>query len=175
MPLVGSFVGAVCDLARARLTTRFVCVHFAPHMSPKSVAARVANYDRLTSHLRFPSLPANASKVSPNRHKAKPFPRTSFNTTNHLFLFGDLNYRLSATSSGDELPPPDIFRTMVKDLDKKGESWEELNAYDQLKEVQKTGKSLVGFEEVPLGRFAPTYKRVIGRPAEYRFVLSSDS
>ncbi|CDZ97266.1 Inositol-1,4,5-triphosphate 5-phosphatase (synaptojanin), INP51/INP52/INP53 family [Phaffia rhodozyma] len=145
----------------------FVCAHFAPHANAKAVASRIGNYERLTTHLRFPSLPSNVSSGVYTRSPGKKFPRSSFNTTNHVFLFGDLNYRLSSTSQGKDFPPDNVFRQMMADLDRAGRSWGGLAVYDQLGDVQRTGKSLVGFNEVPLGEFGPTYKRVIGNPAAY--------
>ncbi|KAL7416197.1 hypothetical protein BDY24DRAFT_381316 [Mrakia frigida] len=144
----------------------FICAHFAPHA--QNIADRIANYDRLTSRLLFPlHPPSNQTPIT-----------TQINASSHLFLLGDLNYRLGTTPApgGAYLPAPKDLRDLIVagvSIEKEGQlGWESLKKWDTLKMIQTQGRSLGGFEEGDIAGFPPTYKFEIGKAGVYRFVPS---
>ena len=164
-----------------RLLFRFVCAHFAPHPGRKNIALRVEQYNRLASRLIFPLHP--------------PIPRiepidSQMNACSHLFLLGDLNFRLegSASIEGAPGPLPDSseLRGFIQDraaIDgslvqgSKGQTpWGDLKKWDSLTMLSQQGKCAGGFSEGEIGAFAPTYKFEIGQVGVYRSVFDfSDS
>lgn len=64
--------------------------------------------------------------------------------TNHLFIFGDLNYRLNANPA-----------QKIVDLDK-------LASHDQLTQEMRKGNTMIGMNEGAFSTFLPTYKYHIG-------------
>lgn len=76
----------------------------------------------------------------------------------HLFVAGDLNYRLSKTS-----PPPDAtFPTLNPDS---GDYFPQFLSRDQLLAEKLAGRTLHGLSEAPI-RFPPTYKLNIVKAKE---------
>ena len=154
---------------------RFVCAHFAPHPGSKNIALRIENYRRLASHLVFPLHP--------------PIPRiqpidSQINASSHLFLLGDLNFRLeglgSLAGAPGPLPESAELRNFISDraaIDgslvqgSKGQTpWGDLQKWDSLAVLIKQGKCAGGFDEAAVGAFAPTYKFEIGQVGVYRSV-----
>jgi hypothetical protein len=89
--------------------------------------------------------------------------------TSHLFIMGDLNYRLS------KLPPrgypsdgkagDDILALEEERLD--------MVQNDTLRREQREGRAFGGLREGDLSRFAPTYKRIVGQVDGYsRYVVN---
>lgn len=84
--------------------------------------------------------------------------------TSHLFIMGDLNYRLT------KLPQAGVYPTengKGKDLIALEREREALVALDTLKHEQNRGNVFGGMREGDLTRFAPTYKRVVGQVEGY--------
>ncbi len=73
----------------------------------------------------------------------------------HLFWFGDLNYRINIENHAT------IFQHIEH------HRWDELLKYDQLSVARRDGKVFGGFVEAPIN-FAPTYKYRVGS-AQYSF------
>jgi hypothetical protein len=120
----------------------------------RNLESRVADYERLTSNLLLPSSP----------HAAPGTPKTQINQSTHAFLLGDLNFRLAPPLElkGKEALGPALERCAAEG------DWSSLVAYDQLLKVRSEGRAAGGWEEAPLGGFAPTYKlRPNGKEGEY--------
>ena len=83
--------------------------------------------------------------------------------TSHLFVMGDLNYRLSrmpSTGWPSEPRESDDVQQLEKDR-------LEMVQLDTLKAEQAAGRVFGGLREGDLSRFAPTYKRVVGQVEGY--------
>lgn len=120
----------------------FVGCHLTAHAD--NLPARIADYARLTSNLLLPSSP----------YDAPGSPKTQINDSTHAFLLGDLNFRLAPPA---ELAKPGALAPELKSCAAQGD-WTSLTAFDQLLEVRSKGQAVGGWEEAPLGGFAPTYK-----------------
>lgn len=72
----------------------------------------------------------------------------------HLFVAGDLNYRLSKTA-----PPSDAVFPVVDDAESE-HYYTRFLARDQLTSEKQAGRTLHGLSEAPI-RFPPTYKYVV--------------
>ena len=66
----------------------------------------------------------------------------------HVFFFGDLNYRLAAP-----------MEAVLDIIEEDQPEWTRLHVVDQLREEQNNGRVLSGFNESP-PLFAPTFKRI---------------
>lgn len=128
----------------ASLTRRsFVGAHLAAHDS--GLAQRNLNYQTIMSSLVFqPS--ASLDEYRQICHSS------------HLFLLGDLNYRLAR-------PMPDVMRVLEDGENDPAKTAERasLVEIDTLHQEQSRGHALVGLREGDLSTFAPTYKRVLGQ------------
>ena len=69
----------------------------------------------------------------------------------HIFFFGDLNYRIAM--------PLEAVLDIVDDDRQSMPPWQKLHAQDQLREELANGRVLTGFSETP-PLFAPTFKRI---------------
>lgn len=97
-------------------------------------------------------------------HAAPGTAKSQINHSTHAFLFGDLNFRLAPPSEqkSKEALGPALERCAAEG------DWSSLVAYDQLLKVRSEGRAAGGWEEAPLGGFAPTYKlRPNGKEGEY--------
>lgn len=79
--------------------------------------------------------------------------------TSHLFLLGDLNFRVD---SPPDLTAPAILQQLTT---KSGRA--ALAAHDQLKREHTAGNVFRGLREGEFWDFEPTYKRIIGDVAGY--------
>lgn len=70
-----------------------------------------------------------------------------------VFWLGDLNYRLQPLEDLDQREA--MLETVCREIDR--QNWEQLVEYDQLKQQQRLGLVLAGFEEEALC-FPPTFK-----------------
>ncbi|KAH8886712.1 DNase I-like protein [Thozetella sp. PMI_491] len=93
-------------------------------------------------HPDFPDLTAT--------HHAALHDMSLFKPTSHLFIGGDLNYRISSTTP----PPLAIFPSFDPDSDNHYPAFLER---DQLTEERKANRTFHGLSEAPV-RFGPTYK-----------------
>ena len=165
----------------------FVCAHLAAH--DHNVPRRNRDWKNIVSRLVFPpdsveplpSLqvaapssrggPANLDKLKDEYSKKRDSrpgkaldnKEHSIYNTSHLFVLGDLNYRIAVG-----VPPLSSEKSlargplMKKDVGFKVamEEWELLSTYDQLSIERQAGKVFHGLTESPLGgiKFGPTYK-----------------
>ena len=86
-------------------------------------------------------------------------PSTPYDTS-HLFLLGDLNFRVEA--------PSDLSSSSVVEQLTTKAGRESLAAYDQLRREHKAGAIFRGLREGEFWDFAPTYKCIIGDVAGYK-------
>ena len=118
-------------------TLTFVCAHLEAY--DHNIPRRNAQYREILSSLVFRSGDALAS------------PAQVFDTS-HLFIMGDLNYRLSQRPTSD----PSLSKDHA-----------ELLKFDTLQKEQREGRAFGGLTEGDLSQFAPTYKRVVGQVDGY--------
>lgn len=83
--------------------------------------------------------------------------------TSHLFVMGDLNYRLvSVPSSGYPREPKEDEDVLTIEKERM-----EMVDLDSLRKEQREGRVFGGLREGDLSRFAPTYKRIVGQVEGY--------
>ncbi len=116
------------------------------HLAAKEEEVGARNFD-LISILRRMDSPDYASSRSGDSSFVVPL----FHRYDHVFFFGDLNYRLI---------PPDAqlyerFNWVAERID--AGDYSSLTSVDQLQYEQARKKAFVNFQEAPI-RFAPTYK-----------------
>lgn len=92
----------------------------------------------------------------------------------HVFLLGDLNYRLAADPSASGHPAgrgpraaAEAFDAAVRRLISQAR-WSELVRSDQLTSAIARGEVLYGWSEGGLGGFPPTFKLVVGQRDVYK-------
>lgn len=83
--------------------------------------------------------------------------------TSHLFIMGDLNYRLVKLPTETSLKESQAFDDET-DMRK---ARAELIELDTLKREQAAGRVFGGLREGDLTNFAPTYKRIVGQVNGY--------
>jgi hypothetical protein len=127
---------------------RFVCSHLEAH--DHNIPTRNAQYKRIMSSLIFRSSDPLST------------PYQIFNTS-HLFIMGDLNYRMKRLPSSG-WPREGKESDDVLQLEKERVEMVEL---DTLREEQREGRVFGGLREGDLSRFAPTYKRIVGQVDGY--------
>ncbi|OCF40489.1 hypothetical protein I317_05727 [Kwoniella heveanensis CBS 569] len=129
-------------------TFTFVNTHLEAH--DHNISRRNAQYQNILSSLVFTTSDPLAE------------PSQIFDTS-HLFIMGDLNYRLSKSPPAEYLregtPSDDILV-----LEKERVAMFEL---DTLRREQREGRVFGGLREGDLTRFAPTYKRIVGKVEGY--------
>lgn len=132
----------------AVVDVRFISAHLEAH--DHNLKLRNANYQMLLRGLVFP---ATAVLDRP----------TQIHETSHLFVMGDLNYRLA------RLPKAGVYPTTETDLNPAGLFSErtELVELDTLRAEQRGGRVFGGLREGDLRNFAPTYKRINGAVKGY--------
>ncbi|KAJ7120487.1 Endonuclease/exonuclease/phosphatase [Mycena crocata] len=133
-------------------TFTFVCAHLTAH-APK-LAERLADWQHIVGTLLFPS---GQKGVEP----------TTLYTTSHLFLLGDLNFRLV-------LPPEHPLAGASAELGaalSNHDAREALKEHDQLLCVRRDpatkGKAFVGLREGEFWRFKCSYKYHLGEVDKY--------
>lgn len=81
--------------------------------------------------------------------------------TSHLFIMGDLNYRLERLpkTGGKAIYPLENKEGSLVEIEQQRADMLEL---ETLRQQQRAGKAFGGLREGDLTRFAPTYKRIVG-------------
>ena len=122
----------------------FLCCHL--EANDHNIPRRNAQYRTILSSLIFRS-------SDPLAQPAQIF------ETSHLFVMGDLNYRLSRLPSTGYPTEGKMSNDMIA-LEKQRDEMVEI---DTLRKEQREGRVFGGLREGDLTRFAPTYKRVVGQ------------
>lgn len=133
-----------------RLTNSFVATHLEAH--DKNIKKRNEQYNEILSSLVF------YPNDTPGKHRTQPF------ETSHLFIMGDLNYRLTRLPTPGVYPMENHAATNVESLRRERA---QLVSFDTLKKEQALGNAFGGMREGDLTRFAPTYKRIVGQVDGY--------
>ncbi|WRT66259.1 uncharacterized protein IL334_003212 [Kwoniella shivajii] len=126
----------------------FVNAHLEAH--DKNLSRRNAQYENILSSLVF----------QPSDPLAEPY---QIFDSSHVFIIGDLNYRLSSQ------PPTGYLRDGKKNddvLTLEKQRFEMVDL-DTLRKEQREGRVFGGLREGDLTRFAPTYKRIVGQVEGY--------
>jgi hypothetical protein len=131
------------------------------HLTPfdNKLKQRLADYRHIVERLLF-------SPISPD----SKVPSTLYETS-HLFLFGDLNFRL-------DLPKDHglYHKRFSQDFSQAIDSEqvrEELKEFDQLTVERRKGTVFVGLHEGEFWKFKCSYKYKIGEVDKYRYSRSS--
>lgn len=127
---------------------RFVNCHLTAHQH--KLKQRLADYQHIVSTLLF-------SPVSPNSKQ-----RSTLYETSHLFLLGDLNFRLEIPSSH----PLCVNEGFAQAIDYE-KTREELREFDQLTVERRKGTVFVGLREGDFWRFKCSYKYQLGAVDTY--------
>lgn len=130
-------------------TLTFVSAHLEAH--DHNIELRNEQYNTILSSLVFDGGDAL-------QHPRQPF------DTSHLFIMGDLNYRL------ERLPVPGVFPSENKsgaDMVSLEKERAAMLPLDSLRREQAAGRVFGGMREGDLTRFAPTYKRIVGQVEGY--------
>ncbi|OCF74753.1 hypothetical protein I204_05135 [Kwoniella mangroviensis CBS 8886] len=125
----------------------FVNTHLEAH--DHNIPRRNTQYQNILSSLVF----------QPSDPLAEPY---QIFDSSHLFIMGDLNYRLSKRPSAESLREGDARDDIQLEKERN-----EMIMLDTLKREQNAGRVFVGLREGELNRFAPTYKRVVGQVEGY--------
>lgn len=131
------------------LTPSFVSAHLEAH--DHNIALRNEQYNTILSSLVF-------GGGDPLQHPLQP------QDSSHLFIMGDLNYRL------ERLPVLGVYPTETgpgADLLALEKERAHMLQLDTLKREQAAGRVFGGMREGDLTRFAPTYKRIVGQVDGY--------
>jgi hypothetical protein len=144
------------------LRTRFVCAHLTPHAH--KLKSRIRDWDHIVGRLLFP----------PTRNASASF--STLYETSHLFVFGDLNFRVvlpsdhphyGAAKQGD-------FANVLE----RYEDRENIKEYDQLIQERRRGNVFIGLREGKFWDFKCSYKYINGEVDRYRYgdiLVASDA
>ena len=136
--------GVAVTLSLGRTTFCFVTAHLAAHQGERGqLLERNRDSARILQNL-----------LGDERDACTCF--------DHLFFFGDLNYRLGSAELPDKVSTarPDSIKVWQEIADEIcAQKWEALYARDQLKDQIRSGKAFFGFDDGGPLRFAPTFKR----------------
>ena len=124
--------------------------HLTAHQ--RKLKERIADYQHIVSTLLFSS----GSKLNSTLYE-----------TSHLFLSGDLNFRLDLPPS-HPLSSLDNFATAIESETTR----EELKEFDQLTLEKRKGTVFVGLREGEFWKFKCSYKYHLGEVDEYEWVFS---
>ncbi|EAU88747.2 skeletal muscle/kidney enriched inositol 5-phosphatase [Coprinopsis cinerea okayama7 len=130
----------------------FVNCHLTPH--DHKLQHRLNDYKHIVSTLLF-------KPISPSSH----VPSTLYDTS-HLFVFGDMNFRLDTPVSTSIVSPKKDFAAFEESLDKPTFR-EEVKEYDQLLVEKRKGNVFVGLREGEFWKFKCSYKYKIGETDRY--------
>ncbi len=136
--------------------SRFVCAHLTAH--EEKLADRIYDYNHIVGTLLFPPL-----------HSSQRTSKSTIYDTSHLFIFGDLNFRV-AIPAGHPLfdfhKGPDASKAIEPEATR-----ESLKEFDQLLTERRKGSTFVSLREGDFWRFKCSYKYILGQTDSYRFVL----
>ncbi|RXW22318.1 hypothetical protein EST38_g3518 [Candolleomyces aberdarensis] len=132
-------------------TFTFVNCHLTPFNH--KVKQRLNDYKHIVSTLLFP--PSSAKSKAPS----------TLYDTSHLFVFGDMNFRV-------DLPSTHPLSALVKtsqfsEAISSGSSREELKEFDQLTNEKNKGNVFVGLHEGEFWKFKCSYKYKVGEVDQY--------
>jgi len=116
----------------------FVTAHLAAHTY--NLSQRLRDFHTIVSQLLFAPLDGSS-------HPSQIY------ATSHLFLFGDLNFRL--------VQAPEVSQLQSAD------GLEQLREYDQLSMAKEAGRTMHGLHEGEFWKFKPTYKYILGSEDRY--------
>lgn len=134
---------------------RFVNCHLTAF--DHKLQQRIADYKHIVGTLLFPSVSAESSK-----------PSTLYETS-HLFLLGDLNFRLALPETHPlhiKQKTPEFLQAIESER-----SREELKEFDQLTIEKRKGNIFVGLREGDFWKFKCSYKYKLGEVDKYRYVF----
>ncbi|KAG9019560.1 hypothetical protein FRB90_000468 [Tulasnella sp. 427] len=124
----------------------FVSVHLTAHTH--NLAQRLHDYIHIVRTLLFPAFAS----------KPRPGPDTIYDST-HLFLFGDLNFRLVRQEG--------LSYTDIQEKAASAEGRRELAALDELTVEMQNGTVCNGLHEGDFSAFKPTYKYLLSSETDY--------
>ncbi|KAL5529679.1 hypothetical protein ACEPAG_5664 [Sanghuangporus baumii] len=133
-------------------TFTFVNAHLTAHSG--NLEQRILDYKQIVGTLLFPPLSASSKT------------RTTIYDTSHLFFLGDLNFRLTFSSSpsitppenGDASQPAQEMKAQLIEWLKDDFEREKLKEYDELFVERRNGRVFVGLHEGDFWQFKCTYK-----------------
>lgn len=134
---------------------RFVNCHLTAF--EHKLQQRIADYKHIVGTLLFPPVSAESSK-----------PSTLYETS-HLFLLGDLNFRLALPETHPlhiKQKTPEFSQVIESER-----SREELKEFDQLTIEKRKGNIFVGLREGDFWKFKCSYKYKLGEVDKYRYVF----
>lgn len=139
--------------------SRFVNCHLTPF--DHKLKQRIADYNHIVRTLLF----------APSSHGSKG-PSTLYESS-HLFMFGDLNFRLDIPQTDDLFSKrhTEEFSHAIEDE----KTREELKEFDQLTIERRKGTVFVGLHEGDFWKFKCSYKYKLGEVDKYRCVFFSYS
>jgi endonuclease/exonuclease/phosphatase family metal-dependent hydrolase len=152
-------VGIACPNAADTLNLTFAAAHLAPMES--NISARNKDWENLVRNLVFVNdddsayssseetpLLASTSAEAPTGHDGL------FSAGNHVFFFGDLNYR-----TNDAPPGPDDHKSYPQPTSSEASPthYRQLFKGDQLTREKEANRTLHGLQELEI-TFPPTYK-----------------
>src|SRR5258707_11134115 len=130
-------------------SSRFVNCHLTAHQH--KLKDRIADYAHVVSTLLF-SLVFSGSKLSSTLYQ-----------TSHLFLLGDLNFRLDIPSSHPLSATKDFAQAIESETTRK-----ELKEFDQLTVEKRKGTVFAGLREGDFWKFKCSYKYHLGEVDMYK-------
>ncbi|KAG8762664.1 hypothetical protein FRC12_008928 [Ceratobasidium sp. 428] len=122
----------------------FVCTHMTAHAH--NLRSRLNDWEHIVKNLLFSQSTGQ-----------------SIYSTSHLFVFGDLNFRLDAPAVDDQMFSRD---TLVAQLIT-SEGRKQAREWDQLRREMKAGNVLHGLREGDFWDFPPSYKYISGEQHTY--------
>lgn len=128
---------------------RFVTAHLTAHTEYHE--QRIKDYKHIVQSLLFSPTPPYSSIR----------PSTIYDTS-HLFVFGDMNFRLRKSEVHDE--------AWIRSALDANEDWKKLSELDELSREMQNGRVFQGLREADFSSFKPTYKYQIGSTTAYRSV-----
>ena len=126
--------------------------HLTAH--ERKLKDRIADYEHIVSSLLFSPV-SSGSQISSTLYE-----------TSHLFLFGDLNFRLSIPPSHPLFATDNFAHAIESETTR-----EELKEFDQLTVEKRKGTIFVGLREGDFWKFKCSYKYHLGEVDKYKWVL----
>ncbi|QRW00766.1 endonuclease/exonuclease/phosphatase family protein [Ceratobasidium sp. AG-Ba] len=122
----------------------FVCTHMTAHAH--NLRSRLNDWEHIVKTLLFPGSQ-----------------RQSIYSTSHLFVFGDLNFRLDTPEVDGEMLSRDSLVACLATPEGRNKAKE----WDQLRREMKLGNTLHGLREGEFWEFPPSYKYLLGEQHAY--------